>query len=812
MTDSLLVASSDPRCLRESEVGGKAASLATLTAAGFDVPAFCVVSCEAFLTHRAGGADPLRRPLRQWLDTQPPASRFAVRSSARGEDSADNSFAGLYSTILGVTGIESLLEAVQRCWLSYENPEARNYRERRANDAGAMGVVIQALVPAEWSGVAFAVNPVTLALSEGMISAVPGLGEALVSGSVNPEEILVSAPSGEVRSRKAAADTPPLPGTILRKVWEMTLAAGTHFRFPQDIEWAAVGERVFMLQSRPITTVADVFYSRNIEPWRASERARPDDPDRLWTRAYADEIWAPPVSPLFYNIQNLTPSFAAYWRWHGDPGPLPPDVFKYYKATAYADVAVVRRQYDYHPPFSRIAGILNFFPADMQDAVRRDKWLWRGRLRRTLLFELQQRHVRSLAHNHETLASLWPGFIRQSDEWFDLDLDSMTLEQIAAHRAELDKVVGVVSPACGFAVAYHAHDLTFILTGLLDSWFGSGDELYALVTSGLEGSITVEESEQIWRLAQQLRSSNADFAVDFERFWHSHRHRGASYKDLIYPRWGDDREQLLELVRSYLDSRGVSPREQNLRMSRTRRETQARLLAECTGLTAWRRPLLRWLFRYNEIYMSERDNHRFYFDRVWYQLRRIYRSYGRRLAASGVLGTGDDVFYLGAPEVEQALRGELDGREAQARVQVRRRVWHETLRIQSPKFLLGYTEYADRARRTDITAAIGIGASPGLVTGTARIIYDARELPKVRDGEILITRQTDPAWSTVFARIAGLVLETGGVLAHGASLCREFNLPCVTALDRATELFHDGDTITVDGTHGRVQLMSGGMS
>ncbi len=101
---------------------------------------------------------------------------------------------------------------------------------------------------------------------------------------------------------------------------------------------------------------------------------------------------------------------------------------------------------------------------------------------------------------------------------------------------------------------------------------------------------------------------------------------------------------------------------------------------------------------------------------------------------------------------------------------------------------------------------LGIGASPGVATGRARIIYDVRELPTVKDGEVLITRQTDPAWSTVFARIAGLVLETGGVLAHGASLCREFNLPCVTALELATEIFHDGDLLTVDGTRGRVSI------
>ena len=826
----LLVLSNDPRCRSEIIVGGKASSLAALRAADFDVPDFCVVTCRAFLElNPSGSADALRELLSPWLAMHPGNTRFAVRSSARGEDSADNSFAGLYTTVLDVAGIDEVLKAVVTCWASYHRTEARQYRERRQSDAGAMGVVVQVLVPAEWSGVSFSANPVNSAISECVINATRGLGEALVSGAVNPEEIVVGASSCDVLSRIAAPGQPPLPEPILRKVWEQTIRASTHFRFPQDVEWAAVGERVYVLQSRPITTIADVFYSRYLEPWGSDASATPDDRNRIWTRAYADEIWAPPVSPLFYNIHNLTPSFVGYWKWHGDPGPLPPDVFKYHKASAYLDVQILRRQYDYHPAFSRIAGILNFFPSGMQDAVRNGNWLWKGRLRRTLRFEVQQRKLRSLTNNHKTLASLWPGFVEQTNGWFELDLDAMTAEQISAHRAALNRVVSVVSPACGFAVAYHAHDLTFILTGLLEKWFGDGDRLYALVTSGLDGSVTVDESEGLWRLAQLLRTAGGDvicaarisdfeaftsvasrtelgreFVKGFDRFWFEHRHRGASYKDLIHSRWGDDKCQLLALVASFVVSTGKSPRALNAEMAEVRRRTQADLLSRCRGLRRWRRALLRWLFRYNEIYMSERDNHRFYFDRVWYQLRRIYRSYGRRLAAASVLADGDHVFFLGTSEIEQALRGELAGEEARARVATRRRVWNDTLRVQSPKFLVGYSAHDDGAQLVDGNARVGIGASPGIVTGRARVIYDVRDLPTVRDGEILVTRQTDPAWSTVFARISGLVLETGGVLAHGASLCREFNLPCVTALEHATEVFHDGDALMVDGTRGRV--------
>ncbi|MBI5090683.1 MAG: hypothetical protein HZB15_17975 [Actinobacteria bacterium] len=827
----LVIMPSAPSSTDERVVGGKAASLAAMAAAGFDVPAFCIVTAAAFTALAASGdVEPLRTPVQAFLDSQAESAAFAVRSSALGEDSAESSFAGLYTTVLGVKGIDEVLAAVVTCWASYENPEARDYRERRSIEAGAMAVVVQVLVPAEWSGVSFQVNPVNLSLAEVVVNATPGLGEALVSGAVNPEEIVLAADSGAVLSRTTPAGQAPLSSELLHAVRSRTRELSELFAFPQDVEWAAVDGQVFILQSRPITNVADVFYSRMLEPWKGDTSANPDDPKRVWTRAYADEIWAPPVSPLFYNVQNLTPSFVGYMKWHHDSTPLPPDVFKYHKGAAYLDVEVLRRQYDYHPGFSRIAGILNFFPAYMQDAVRSDRWLWKGRLRRTAHFELQQRKLRSLAHNHATLAAMWPGFIEQSNGWFGLDLDAMTVEQIKQHRDELNKVVAVVSPACGFAVAYHAHDLTFVVTGLLDRWFGDGDNLYALVTSGLEGSVTVDESEGLWRLSRLLRdgddtlkaAATTDFETfeqtaratqegralleAFDAFWLAHRHRGASYKDLIHSRWGDDKMQLLSMVSSFVDSDVASPRALNAEMAVTRRRTQRDLLSRCTGRHVWRRPILSWLFKYNEIYMSERDNHRFYFDRVWFQLRRIHRSYGRRLAEAGILRDGDDVFYLGSEEIEQGLAGQLSGREAMARVEVRRRVWEQTLRSQPPKFLVGFTPHDDGAQRSDGDARVGIGASPGRVTGPARIIYDVRELPAVQDGEILVTRQTDPAWSTVFARISGLVLETGGVLAHGASLCREFDLPCVTALENATEIFRDGDVLTVDGSHGRVTV------
>jgi pyruvate,water dikinase len=425
------------------------------------------------------------------------------------------------------------------------------------------------------------------------------------------------------------------------------------------------------------------------------------------------------------------------------------------------------------------------------------------------------------------------------DRWLDMDLDQLSLEDLRKHQAEVVREMMRVGPPCGIAVLSHASDLHLLLTGLLDRWcvsLGSdGENLYARISSGLEGSETVKEGEALWSLAARLKALGPDVVrvaatsswaafraylldlnggpaavSEFEGFWRRHRHLGSTYKDLIWPRWGDDIDQCLRVVVGYLESNATRPSIVHGRSAGRRVAAQAEILAALRGpLAPIRRRILRWLFRYNELYMSVRDNHRYYVDRNWYELRRIYRSYGARLAKAGVLAARDEVFFLGTSEVEAGLAGDLAGPEASRRIEVRRRVWETTLRQQGPKFLKGWAPYADRrpVEAEESGRLQGIAASPGSAVGRARIIYDVRELDRVKDGEILVTRQTDPSWTTVFGRIGGLVLETGGVLSHGTSLCREYGLPCVTAVERATVRIPDGSQIELSGSEGAIRIL-----
>ena len=180
------------------------------------------------------------------------------------------------------------------------------------------------------------------------------------------------------------------------------------------------------------------------------------------------------------------------------------------------------------------------------------------------------------------------------------------------------------------------------------------------------------------------------------------------------------------------------------------------------------------------------------------------------MVTAGVLRARDEVFFLGTEEIEQGLTGRLNGSEAEHRIETRRRVWEATLRRQGPKFLKGWARYDDRLKDAVSDSTVpelqGIAASPGTAKGVARVIYDVRDLPAVKDGEILVTRQTDPSWTTVFGRISGLVLETGGVLSHGTSLCREYGLPCVTAVEQATVKIPNGSVIELSGSEGLIRI------
>jgi pyruvate,water dikinase len=253
----------------EAVFGGKAAQLAAALDAGLPVPDGFALGWESVRTVAAGSD---LSPLLAGVAPGP----WAVRSSAIGEDSAGASFAGTHLSVLGVVGGAAVLDAVRRVHDSAHDPAAIAYREQHGLDpAPRMAVVLQEMVAADVAGVLFTRHPVTGA-RERLIEASWGLGEVVVSGQVTPDQYRLSAdgvrlehtpgekdvalrlgPDGRVEEQPVAPDlveAPCLDDRRLEALHRLASACDAVFAVEDhDIEFAFAGERLFLLQRRPIT-------------------------------------------------------------------------------------------------------------------------------------------------------------------------------------------------------------------------------------------------------------------------------------------------------------------------------------------------------------------------------------------------------------------------------------------------------------------------------------------------------------------------------------------------------------------------------
>jgi pyruvate,water dikinase len=259
-------------CRDVSVAGGKGASLAAMTAAGLPVPPGFAVVASAL--ERCLDADRLRELSRAGSSdeaqglvgvAEPPrdaihaayerlGGRVAVRSSATAEDSDMASFAGQQDTYLGIEGPDAVCEHVVRCWASFFSERALFYRRHKGSlDDLAMAVVVQRMVEAEKAGVLFTVDPVQRRRDRMIVEAVHGLGEPVVSGEVTPDHYVLDR-EGEVQ-REHLVSRGTLSRDELRELARLGRRLEEHFGSAQDVEWAIGDGQVYLLQSRPVTTL-----------------------------------------------------------------------------------------------------------------------------------------------------------------------------------------------------------------------------------------------------------------------------------------------------------------------------------------------------------------------------------------------------------------------------------------------------------------------------------------------------------------------------------------------------------------------------
>jgi len=826
--------------------GGKGANLGELIAAGFPVPDGFVLTTGAYvLAAREGSvdpADPEAAADHLWNGKMPAAiaaaaleayrelggGPVAVRSSATAEDLPGASFAGQQDTYLDISGEEALVEAIRRCWASLWNDRAVAYR--RANgidDQGvALAVVVQRMVDAKAAGVLFTADPITGRRGRAVIEASPGLGDAVVSGRVDPDRYVADPLTGRIVERRIKGDEAVLDDARVRELAILGVRIEWHLGAPQDIEFALDRERrMWIVQSRPITTLYPlpeglpdpdvdlrIFFSGNV------------------FQGYFEPITPMGIEPFLALGETIRKAFAASGR---DGSSRPPVVEAGMRV--YLDVTPILRD-----AVGRVAIQRATAMGEARSSVVFGKLVSDPRLRphsashirsvRRLLPLLLRSRVPIFALRMlRSPAATRRRFIREVEHATRIDLppDATSAARVDAFELLMRSGPPRVFPRLVSMVI--AGMLSYVVAGRLLGDRAREDELQRL-TRGLAHNPTTEMDLALWSLATEIRDdpasrnavlqrTPADLAAAYaagtlphsmqaglSAFLARYGFRSVGEIDLGVPRWAEDPTHLLGAIANYLrlEDEALAPDAQFARGAREAEAMIATLLGRVRGP---RRMLLRFFLRRLRALMGLREAPKFHLiRRIWTPLRNLLRPVGDELAATGRIASPDDVFFLTIAEVRAAIAGEaLQDAVAERRAMFAR----ERARRHIPRVLLSDGTDAEIALVPAAAGDLrGSPASPGSVTAKARVILSPLGA-RLEPGEILVAPSTDPGWTPLFLTAGGLVMEMGGMMSHGAVVAREYGIPAVVGVAGATERIATGQLLTVDGSAGAVSIEEG---
>jgi pyruvate,water dikinase len=793
--------------------------------AGFQVPDGFVVTTDAYrLAHTPfpdpGTAAPVPAAIADEIRNryeQMGRGPVAVRSSATAEDLAAASMAGQCETFLDVNGDEALIEAVRRCWASLHAERIRAYLQEHGIDQSlvAMAVVVQRLVPADVAGVLFTADPQGSGHKEMLIDANWGLGETVVGGHVQPDVLRLDATTGRVLSASIADKTVYIAaGTAGEKpveefrrkqsclssrdvhsLWRLGRQIEAYFRAPQDIEWAIHKGTLFLLQSRPITTQAEAEAVHEIlSVARQNLRQATMENRGPWVLHNLAET-LPHPTPLTWSVikrfMSGSGGFGAMYRRAGFQPSSAVDRDGFLERIAgrvYMDVARSPEMFCADFPFAYDVATLVRDP----DASQKPPSVPRGS------FSTRMKAARLLARTRATITSLTEKadvdfrdrVVPQITRWVASaraqDLTTLSTEELIALWHESGRqVLDTFGPEtllpsliCGTVWA----DLEAFLYEHF--WDEDADALVRLIAAGETPDCTVVADAELFEVAMGTRS--------LEAWLDAHGHRGPGEFDLAAPRWREQSDFLREMAARL--ATGEPPLERFKRGCNASAAQAAKLRAELSPTDA--REFDRRLALVHR-FLPFREEGKDYLMLGYDQLRRVALELGRRL------DVGDAVFYLEPDEIFDALRVGFAPHHV---IEQRQLSYRAELKLTLPR-VIDAAAIERLGEPADLETTAGgyraLPISPGRASGPARVLHAATEAADLGTGYILVCPSTDPAWTPLFINAAGLVLECGGTLSHGAVVAREMGLPAVVIAD-ATRLFRTGEQLEIDGHSGWV--------
>jgi pyruvate,water dikinase len=735
----------DPR-----KVGQKAATLSQLKRWGYSIPTGWVLP---------PGDD--SEPIITYLpvsETEP----LVVRSSAVGEDSEEASAAGQYQSILNVTSRLLLKEAIIQVLASYNNPAAIQYRRDLNLPDNSMAVLIQKQVRGVFSGVAFSRDPITQQGDAVVIEGLPGDATRVVSGRVTPDfyRVYLGETEAEIEGN---GDLPP---ALIKEV--ATLARQLEDRYhgiPQDIEWSYDGQKLWLLQARPITT---------LQP--------------IWTRKIAAEVIPGLIRPLTWSINR--PLTCGVWG----------EIFtlvlgKRAQGLDFNETATLHYSHAYFNAtlLGDIFRRMGLPPESLEFLTRGAKF--------------------SKPPTSSTLRNL-PGLLRLlGREWsLDKDFETDYQQSFAPNLRKLN--LQTVSELSATEILER---IEMILSMLKVATYYSilaplsaslRQAIFRVKETELDNSQTPEVASlrSLANIAAEARhllskeqitnsSDNSLFTTlaeipdgqsileQFNQFLEQYGYLSEVGTDIAVPTWKEDPRPVRQLFNQFIShppqqsQQTTSPRVR-VKLVQVRLNLKGRVTEIYSQLLAH----LRWSFVALE--------------KVWLK--------------SGLLAETGDIFFLEFAEIRNIVFGNnLQVREI---IQQRRLLFDTNRQLKAVSTLFYGNEPPLPLTVTSSSSSSqnrlqGIGASPGQVEGKVRILINLQAIPEIDRQTILVVPYTDSGWAPLLARVGGLIAEVGGRLSHGAIVAREYGIPAVMDIHNATQKLHNGQRVRIDGQLGIVEIL-----
>lgn len=722
-------------------------------------------------------------------------TRVAVRSSATAEDLPEASFAGQQETYLNIQGIDAVIHAVQRCFASLWTERAIAYRRETGfdNQKLSLAVVVQEMIESDRSGVLFTVNPLNQETGEMMINASYGLGEAIVSGLVTPDTYIWDKAKGAVKQKTlgskdvavvydsggGTAQRPNDPkaksryclsGKQLRLLTALALKIEAHYGAPQDIEWAFNGNRLFILQARGITTLRQMKPSPSVKIGKKQNKR-----ERMMMNNLLEHC-PTPLYPLDYapfcavaqgkaiTIQELGIKMTGDTVVLKDTGELeiqtptikatPRALLLPFRLKAYRHFA--RNMACTEEVFQKVRPSLDEIEASDPDSLSTGALL--QQLRQVMDYAESIIYVR-FRYN------IYPSFIANR-----------------SIRARLKRLSPPVSPYDMLSgLHYKTWDMNMAITELAEQVNRDAALREAIILLPDDHM----NAQRLAQLAAQFPSFGSLYTQIIEEYgWKS----TSTYLAFSSSSWKEDKRNFLTLLRvamtrpaaladsdkydticrqittaySRQKAKKILTTIEQLRSYHQNREESLYLLERCYGLG--RMAVKEIAKRYPQLFPSDTD--------ILYLIL-------------------NEVYMLEASGPSEALTQAIMLRKQAA---IKNRALWEEMENQAPSNAKGLLT--------------GISGNGGKVKGRVCLIHDLSEFDKLKQGEILVCKYTDPVWTPLFTIAQAVVSDTGGPLSHSAIVAREYNIPAVLGCGNATKVLSDGQEIIVNGDEGIIQIIS----